>query len=74
MKFLKYFLLMTIILSLAAPVFAQGGELPPAPPFDSQCQVADEATVRPLDVMPEEPLRIAVLGLENNPFWIPVKE
>ncbi len=22
----------------------------------------------------EEPLRIAVLGLENNPFWIPVKE
>ena len=24
--------------------------------------------------MPAEPLRIAVLGLENNPFWIPVKE
>ena len=24
--------------------------------------------------MPAEPLKIAVLGLENNPFWIPVKE
>jgi len=30
--------------------------------------------VKPLNVMPEKPLRIAVLGLENNPFWIPVKE
>ena len=24
--------------------------------------------------MPTKPLKIAVLGLENNPFWIPVKE
>ena len=44
------------------------------PAFDSMCQMADEATVTPVDIMPEEPLRIAVLGLENNPFWIPVKE
>jgi ABC-type sugar transport system substrate-binding protein len=42
--------------------------------FASQCQPLDESVVFPLNVMPSEPLRIAVLGLENNPFWIPVKE
>jgi ABC-type sugar transport system substrate-binding protein len=47
-------------------------EEPPA--FDSACTPEDEGTVEPVDQMPEEPLRIAVLGLENNPFWIPVKE
>lgn len=46
----------------------------PAPAFDSMCQAADEGTVTPVDVMPDRPLKIAVLGLENNPFWIPVKE
>lgn len=46
----------------------------PAPAFDSACQAADEATVTPVDMMPDRPLKIAVLGLENNPFWIPVKE
>ncbi|MBK8050194.1 MAG: substrate-binding domain-containing protein [Anaerolineales bacterium] len=45
-----------------------------APAFDSACAAADEATVVPADVMPDRPLKIAVLGLENNPFWIPVKE
>jgi ribose transport system substrate-binding protein len=74
MKFLKILFLMTLVLSIAVPVMAQGGELPAGPAFDSQCQVLDESTVKPLDVMPAEPLRIAILGLENNPFWIPVKE
>ena len=46
----------------------------PAPAFDSACEPADEATVTPVDMMPDRPLKIAVLGLENNPFWIPVKE
>lgn len=45
-----------------------------APAFDSSCQPEDEATVTPANVMPDRPLKIAVLGLENNPFWIPVKE
>lgn len=49
-------------------------ELPPAPPFDSAMTVPDEGTVKPVDVMPDKPMKIAVLGLENNPFWIPVKE
>ena len=46
----------------------------PAPPFDSACNAADEGKVVPVDLMPDRPLKIAILGLENNPFWIPVKE
>ncbi|MGL4649585.1 MAG: sugar ABC transporter substrate-binding protein [Caldilineaceae bacterium] len=45
-----------------------------APAFDSACQAEDEGVVVPANVMPDRPLKIAVLGLENNPFWIPVKE
>ncbi len=48
--------------------------LPPAPAFDSACTPDDEATVKPVDKQPGKPMKIAVLGLENNPFWIPVKE
>ena len=44
------------------------------PAFDSACTPADEATVKPVDKKPAKPMKIAVLGLENNPFWIPVKE
>jgi ribose transport system substrate-binding protein len=47
---------------------------PAAPKFDSMGAAADEGTVKPVDKQPSKPLRIAVLGLENNPFWIPVKE
>jgi ribose transport system substrate-binding protein len=49
-------------------------ELPAAPPFDSACTPEDEGTVTPVDKQPAGPMKIAVLGLENNPFWIPVKE
>ena len=49
-------------------------ERQPAPAFDSACAAADEGAVVPVDMMPDRPLKIAVLGLENNPFWIPVKE
>jgi ribose transport system substrate-binding protein len=38
------------------------------------CTPADEGTVKPVDQKPAQPMKIAVLGLENNPFWIPVKE
>ena len=47
---------------------------PAAPAFSSACTPADEGTVKPIDKKPAKPLKIAVLGLENNPFWIPVKE
>jgi ABC-type sugar transport system substrate-binding protein len=48
--------------------------LPPAPAFDSAGTPDDEGTVKPVDKKPDKPMKIAVLGLENNPFWIPVKE
>ena len=76
MKSLKFLLIFVVLLSLSAVVTAQQAPLTPDQPewFASQCQPLDEGVVKPLNVMPEEPLRIAVLGLENNPFWIPVKE
>jgi ABC-type sugar transport system substrate-binding protein len=44
-----------------------------APAFTSSGTVADEATVAPVSQKAAKPLRIAVLGLESSPFWIPVK-
>jgi len=44
-----------------------------APAFDSACTPPDEATVTPVTTKAAKPLKIAILGLENNPFWIPVK-
>ena len=44
-----------------------------APAFASAGAVADEGTVQPVAQRPRKPLRIAVLGLESSPFWIPVK-
>ena len=50
-------------------------DLPPRPPFNSvMISPEDSGTVKPVDIRPEEPVKIAVLGLENNPFWINVKE
>ena len=46
---------------------------PKAPAFASAGTVADEGSVKPVDAQPKKPLRIAVLGLESSPFWIPVK-
>ena len=48
--------------------------LPAPPAFDSAGTPDDEGTVKPVDQKPAKPMKIAVLGLENNPFWIPVKE
>ncbi len=44
-----------------------------APPFASTGTAADEGSVQPVAQAPKKPLRIAVLGLESSPFWIPVK-
>jgi ribose transport system substrate-binding protein len=44
-----------------------------APAFASSGTVPDEGTVQPVAQQPKKPLRIAVLGLESSPFWIPVK-
>jgi ABC-type sugar transport system substrate-binding protein len=44
-----------------------------APAFTSSGTVDDEGAVKPVAQKPSKPLRIAVLGLESSPFWIPVK-
>lgn len=49
------------------------GRLPNTPAFASAGSVPDEGTVQPVAQRPKKPLRIAVLGLESSPFWIPVK-
>ena len=49
------------------------GRPPNAPAFASAGTVDDEGTVQPVAQRPKKPLRIAVLGLESSPFWIPVK-
>ncbi len=58
--------------SRGAPVAASGRPAN-APAFASSGTVADEGSVQPVAASPKKPLRIAVLGLESNPFWIPVK-
>jgi ribose transport system substrate-binding protein len=48
--------------------------LPPGPAFDTSANPKDEGTVKPVAIKSPKPIKIAVLGLENNPFWIPVKQ
>jgi hypothetical protein len=53
------------------PPGAAAGRPANAPDFASSATAPDEGTVAPVAQPPKKPLRIAVLGLENNPFWIP---
>ena len=63
----------------AASAWAGGAKevkkLPPGPAFDSAATTAGRGNgeARSQQASPK-PIKIAVLGLENNPFWIPVKE
>jgi len=74
--------LLVLVCALAltgAGVWAGGAgeakkKLPAGPAFDSTATAADEATVKPVAQKASKPIKIVVLGLENNPFWIPVKE
>jgi len=52
---------------------ARVGRPPNAPAFASSGTVPDEGKVVPVVQRGAKPLRIAVLGLESSPFWIPVK-
>lgn len=82
MRNVKTILLALLVLTLAMGTIWAGGEqevkkdLKPGPAFTSALTPEDEGIVKPVDKKWEgdKPLRIAVLGLENNPFWIPVKE
>jgi ribose transport system substrate-binding protein len=75
MKLFRFLIVFVLLLTVTNVALMQD-EVQPGDPgwFASQCQVDDEGVVVPVDMMPDRPLRIAVLGLENNPFWIPVKE
>ena len=67
--------LYTVMCLIAGLILVHGvmAEMPAPPPFDSALTPEDEGTVKPIKKS-DKPIRIAVLGLENNPFWIPVKE
>jgi ribose transport system substrate-binding protein len=75
----KLIVLLCVLALVGAGVWAAGTtevkkQLPPGPAFDSTATAADEGTVKPVAEKAPNPIKIAVLGLENNPFWIPVKE
>ena len=55
------------------PARSSAGRPANAPAFASAGTVADEGIVKPAAQTTKKPLRIAVLGLESSPFWIPVK-
>jgi ribose transport system substrate-binding protein len=57
----------------AAPAPAATAAPAAAAAATDMCTPDDEGTVKPVDKQPGKPMKIAVLGLENNPFWIPVK-
>ncbi len=48
--------------------------LAPGPAFDSTATCPTRARWCPCRKKSPKPIKIAVLGLENNPFWIPVKQ
>jgi ribose transport system substrate-binding protein len=58
----------------AKPAEPTTAAAPAAAAAKEMCTPADEGTVKPVADKPAKPMKIAVLGLENNPFWIPVKE
>lgn len=39
-----------------------------------QSEMSSQRLAKPVDKIPEKPLKIAVLGREDSSFWIPVKE
>ena len=80
MSKVRGFALVVMIVLVGSTVWAAGGReaavqrtLPPGPPFASAAQPADSGEVRPIQ-RSETPIRIAVIGLENNPFWFPVRD
>ena len=74
---LRQLLVASVAASLAAcrnaPPASHAGRPPNAPAFASAGTVPDEGKVQPVAQRAAKPLRIAVLGLESSPFWIPVK-
>jgi ribose transport system substrate-binding protein len=57
-----------VMVAIPAPVLAND----PAP-YDKACKAEDVPPAVAVDKMPTKPLRIAILVLENDPFWFDVK-
>jgi ribose transport system substrate-binding protein len=83
MKYMRkcIFLATLILVFVPGQIFLAGcsvqekKELPKGPAFDSVLTAPpDEGQVKPVDAIPHIPLKIMVIGLENNPFWIAVKQ
>jgi ABC-type sugar transport system substrate-binding protein len=72
----KFFVLLCVLAlaGTAVSVSGQAKMLPPGPSFNSTATMPDEGMVKPVSKKAPKPMKIAVLGLENNPFWIPVKQ
>ena len=66
--------LMVVLAASLTAFAAKDVTLLPGPAFDSAVTPEDSGTVKPVDIKSDRPIKIAVIGLENNPFWIPVKE
>ncbi len=74
-----FVILLCVFALLGASTWAGGKAeakkaLPAGPAFDSAASPKDEGAVKPVSKKSPKAIKIAVLGLENNPFWIPVKE
>ncbi|MDR1612545.1 MAG: sugar ABC transporter substrate-binding protein [Planctomycetota bacterium] len=71
----KAWLVFAVLALCAAAMAGQKRDLPPGPAFDSSVvALPDVGQVKPIDKKSDLPIKIAVIGMENNPFWIPVKE
>jgi ribose transport system substrate-binding protein len=73
-KVIVFGLCILLVITSSLVLAKKNVTLKPAPAFNSAVTPADEGTVKPVGVKSKKPIKIAVLGLENNPFWIPVKE
>ncbi len=68
-------LALALTAALGVGYAGQKRDLPAGPAFDSVLVAPEDAgAVKPIDKKSDVPIRIAVIGMENNPFWIPVKE
>jgi ribose transport system substrate-binding protein len=77
MSMSRKLLVLLCVLALAGTAVNAAGQdkkLPAGPTFSSTATMPDEGTVKPVSKKAPKQMKIAVLGLENNPFWIPVKQ
>ncbi len=68
-------IVVTLLAAIGVGVAGEKRVLPAGPAFDSVLVAPPDAgVVKPIDKKSDTPIKIAVIGMENNPFWIPVKE